>query len=32
MENTNKMNCVIDLKKKLLERFEGATVISGLKG
>lgn len=32
MEKTNKMNCVIDLKKRLLERFEGATVITGLKG
>ena len=32
MENTKKMNCVIDLKKRLLERFEGAAVIDRLKG
>lgn len=32
MENTNKMNCVIDLKKVLLERFKEATVITGLIG
>ena len=32
MENTNKMNFGFDLKKVLLERYEGAIVIDGLKG